>query len=77
MNASEARKLSETGGKVNDGELNRVHELIKLKASLGLRSTAINATLELKPIIEVLKNEGYKCKLVPDFRDGDYWEIKW
>ena len=78
MKASDARKLVEKGGNLDSEKLKEIYTIIETKAYVGFTSTKIQANfLGIKPLIEKLKEDGYKCELIDDSRDGDYWLISW
>jgi len=77
MNATEARKIVEDGGILDEVRLNHIYELIKSRSLKGKSSTSIEDKNGTKAIIKRLKEQGYKCLFVSDQRDGDYWQVEW
>ena len=77
ITAAQARELVEKGGRLDPERLREIRVIIETKAYVGFTHTTMKDYLGSKPIIEVLKEDGYKCELIHDQREGDYWQIEW
>jgi polysaccharide deacetylase 2 family uncharacterized protein YibQ len=77
MKASEAKKLADEGGLLDEEKLKEIYTIIEMRAKLGLHKTGMGNYLGAKAVINQLKIDEFKCTLVADQREGDYWQIEW
>lgn len=77
LTAKEARDLSKKTDKAN---LTILMQVIQKHAEVGDRSCTVSSDLvpcDSVEVVRLLESYGYKAKFVVDFRDGNYFDVRW